>query len=368
MKTNQLLLHAPIGYTGYGVAGWNIARELYRQQFDLYVKPIMVGQLTPKHIFPLEDEKDQEIMQKLCFRQFNPKAPTVKIWHQFDLDTRIGTGKYVAFPFFELDIFTENEKFHLSIPDQIVVSSKWAKNILNDNQVQTPCEVVPLGVNIDIFDYERYEVNTTQQNEKYIFLNIGKWEIRKGHDILKDIFTKAFSPSDNVELWIAASSDCGIFSDKEIKEWHNYYSTGPMASKIKIIPRLPTQYDIAELISKSSCGIFPSKAEGWNLELLEMMSMNKPVIATNYSAHTEFCNDKNCMLINIDKLEPAFDGKWFNGDKGNWAKFEEKQIEQTINWMRYVYKNNIRDNQHGIETGKKFTWKNTVNQLISHIG
>ena len=99
-----------------------------------------------------------------------------------------------------------------------------------------------------------------------------------------------------------------------------------------------------------------------------MMSMNKPVIATNYSAHTEFCNDKNCMLINIDKLEPAFDGKWFNGDKGNWAKFEEKQIEQTINWMRYVYKNNIRDNKYGIETGKKFTWNNTVNQLISHIG
>jgi glycosyltransferase involved in cell wall biosynthesis len=368
MKINQLLLHSPIGYTGYGVVGWNIARELYKQQFDLYVKPIMVGQLTPQHIFPLEDPQDQQIMQELCFRYFNSKAPTVKIWHQFDLDTRIGTGEYLAFPFFELDTFTENEKFHLSIPDKILVSSKWAKNILDENKIRAICEVVPLGVNNNIFDYTKYTHDSSESNDKYIFLNIGKWEVRKGHDILKDIFTKAFGPSDNVELWIAASSDCGIFSDKEIKEWHNYYNTGPMASKIKIIPRLPTQYNIADLISKASCGIFPSRAEGWNLELLEMMSMNKPVIATNYSAHTEFCDQENCMLINIDKLELAFDGKWFKGNNGNWAKFEENQIEQTVEYMRYVYKNNIRKNPHGVKTGQKFTWTNTVNKMLSYIG
>ena len=56
-------------------------------------------------------------------------------------------------------------------------------------------------------------------------------------------------------------------------------------------------------MAKTDCGVFPARAEGWNLELLEMMSCNKPVIATNYSAHTEFCDDKNCMLIDIEDME-----------------------------------------------------------------
>jgi hypothetical protein len=90
------------------------------------------------------------------------------------------------------------------------------------------------------------------------------------------------------------------------------------------------------------------------------MAMNKPVIATNYSAHTEYCTNKNCYLVNIDDLEPANDGKWFNGS-GNWAKLGQNQLEQTIEHMRYVYNNRVDSNPEGVSTAEKYSWINTAN-------
>ena len=117
------------------------------------------------------------------------------------------------------------------------------------------------------------------------------------------------------------------------------------------------------MIANSDCGLYPSRAEGWNLELLETMAMNKPVIATNYSAHTEFCNNDNCMLVDIDSTEKAFDNKAFVG-QGNWAKIGPNQIEQTINHMRYCYNNKISTNNNGVITANIYSWSNTADEIL----
>jgi hypothetical protein len=84
------------------------------------------------------------------------------------------------------------------------------------------------------------------------------------------------------------------------------------------------------------------------------------VIATNYSAHTEFCNRDNSYLVDIDETEKAFDGKAFNG-QGNWAKIGQKQKDQTIEYMKYVCDNRIKNNPEGIKTAKKLSWNNSAN-------
>jgi len=360
----KILINTPVGYTGYGVVGWNLTKHLDLTGVDTTVFPISVQKFTS--LPQLDSEEENNLLVKLSHRSFDSKATCLKIWHQFDLAERIGTGKYIAFPFFEADKFNERELIHLNVPDELVVASQWAKDIILSNGINKQITVVPLGVNREIFNPELSNMRSRKDEDPYVFLAIGKWEIRKGHDILHEVFNKAFSPSDNVELWIAASSDKSCFSDKELFEWHNYYQTGPMKDKIKIIPRLPTQLDIANKIAQADCGIFLSRAEGWNLELLEMMSMNKPVITTNYSAHTEFCTDKNSYLVDIDELEPAYDGKWFFGH-GEWAKIGPNQKEQIINLMRLVAKSKITTNLAGLETGIKYSWQNSVDTLIKCI-
>ena len=205
-----------------------------------------------------------------------------------------------------------------------------------------------------------YNKYTKQNKDKYVFLNIGKWEIRKGHDILLDLFNKAFSNNENVELWILASeSTNGYSNEKELNQWKSMYKS----DRVKLFSGVKTHYDIANLIAQCDCGIYPSRAEGWNLELLETMAMNKPAITTNYSAHTEFCTNDNCYLVDIDETEKAFDGKAFKG-QGNWAKIGQKQIDDIISHMRYVYKNNINTNLNGLKTPELFSWDNSANHRV----
>jgi glycosyltransferase involved in cell wall biosynthesis len=347
MKIN---FNAPINPTGYGVASFGILKELSQKHDIAYF---------PKGQPVVYTQEDHDLVLKLIANQnnYDPASPTVKIWHQFDLAEHIGKGRYYAYPFFELDTILPLEKKHISTADTLFVSSQWAKDVILNNGLKIETHVVPLGVDTSIFKTELYK-KTTPTTDKYIFLNIGKWEIRKGHDILASLFSKAFPKEKDVELWVLASEHTNNYSTPEqLNEWKQKYSGD---SRIKISNGVETQYDIANIMSQASCGIFMSRAEGWNLELLECMAMNKPVIATNYSAHTEFCNNDNCFLIDIDETEPAHDGKAFYG-QGRWAKISNRQIDQCIDKMRYLYKNRIDTNSEGLNTAKRLSWNNSAN-------
>lgn len=345
-------LQTAIGGTGYGLAGLHLLKALSKDN-DICLS--MIGNPA------IDNKEDAEIINNAMFKQASVdyEATTVKIWHQFDLLNRPGKGKYLAYPFFEIDTFNDLEKHHLNFPDEIIVSSKWAKSIIEKNNINKPIKIVPLGVDRSIF-YPRVPKDKEKINN-YIFMTAGKWEIRKSHDIIIECFNRAFELNDEVELWLATHNV--FLTPEEEKRWNDLAQNSKLKSKIKIFPRMPSQTDLAHLMSYSDCGIYVSRAEGWNLELLETMAMNKPIIATNYSAHTEYCNSENCTLIDIYESEPAKDNKWFNGS-GNWAKITDSQKEHLIWHMREMYKYRTRENPAGLATAQQFSWENSANTLV----
>lgn len=350
-------LYCPIGGTGYGIAGLNIYKALTKTDNKI----TLFAMNSPNHC----GENNLEILNQGILNQesFDPSAPCVKIWHQFDLANRIGTGKYFAFPFFEINKFNDREKHHLDSCDEIIVSCSWAKNIIEQNNINKKTHIVPLGVDRTIFNHENFKDNHI--DDKYIFITVGKWEKRKSHDIIIELFNKAFEPTDDVELWMVTSNP--FLNNNLEQQWHDLALQSKMRQKIKLFPRIGTQEELANIMSYANCGIYPARAEGWNLDLLETMSLNKPVIATNYSAHSDFCNKENCYLVDVDELENAYDGLWFNGF-GEWAKIDEKQKEQIVFYMRELYKNRTTTNIAGVETAKKFSWENSAEKLLQCIG
>lgn len=349
MNNKQLNLFCPIGHTGYGITSLNIAKALHYHQLDLCLFPI--GQNIH-----CNNEEENKFCNSLIdkSKNFSYYAPSLKIWHQFDLATSIGKGHYYAYPFFELDSFVEKEIHMMNYVDFLFTSSKWAKSILLANGVKKPIFIAPLGVDTSIFNPP---IKIKYQSDKYIFFNIGKFEKRKSQEFLIEAFGKAFSLSDNVELRLIPQLETLKDSQKEIL--NQAINNCPLKDKIKLYNRLPTQYDIANFIWSSDCGLYLSRAEGWNNEILETMAINRPVIVSNYSAHTEYCNSKNSFLVKIDELETANDGVWFNGDSGKWAKLGQNQLDQTIDHMRYVYTNKIKLNPDGLNTAKFYSWLNT---------
>lgn len=349
---------APINQLGYGITGLNIVKAL---SLDNNISLFVIGQ--PQ----VTNQEDANIISQ-CIKNshfFDVDAPCIKIWHQHDMAQLAGRGTRIGFPIFELDKFNDVEKHQLQSLDKIFVCSEWAKKIIlnNTNLKNSNVTIIPLGVDSSIFEASKMSTNVPTR-----FFNCGKWEIRKGHDVLVNIFNDAFNEDDDVELLMMCENP--FCTEQEQNEWINLYKKSKLGSKIHIIPRQNTQQEVYNIMSQTHCGIFPARAEGWNLELLEMMACGKHVIATDYSAHTEFCNSNNTLLIPIKETETAYDGKWFHG-QGNWAKIDNDAIECTIEHMRKVHtlnKNNqLSINEHGVQTAQKFTWVNSGRNILNVI-
>tara|TARA_A100001201_G_scaffold143229_1_gene143992 strand:- start:1119 stop:2180 length:1062 start_codon:yes stop_codon:yes gene_type:complete len=342
---------APCNHLGYGVAGLNFLKALSNSN-DISYFPI--GEISAS-------EEDVPVLQKCVDNQscYDVHAPSVRLWHQHDLAQHIGKGMRVGFPVFELDTFTDREIHHMSSMDRLFVCSEWAKEVVSESCASLDIRVVPLAVNRSLF----FETLPNTEGPT-VFLNIGKWEVRKGHDVLIKGFCKAFSEQDNVELWMMNHNP--FLSEAEHQEWVRMYTTSPLGSKVKFLDRVGSHKEVADIIRMCDCGVFPSRAEGWNLEALEMMACGKKVITTAYSAHTEFCNDENSMMIPIKRKTEAYDGIWFKG-QGNWADIGLEEIDILAGYMRDVHKQKSSGmdiiNKEGIQTSKDFSWENSANKF-----
>jgi len=355
-------LYTPINSLGYGVVGYNVWKNL-REKADVTLWAIQNEQQIAPPV-QVSEEVINKIREDVDKQSDFHNATCLKIWHENQLGHRIGSGKFVALPFFEISKLNHRRLSHLKSADEIIVTSSWARDVLlnqkNSDQTawQSPyIHVIPCGVDREIFNENGCDDFPV---EKCIFFNCGKWEIRKGHDVLYKAFNAAFDSHAKVELWMMNENP--FLSPEETNSWHKLYRN----PKIKMLDRVQYQHELADIMKQTYCGVFPARAEGWNLEALEMMATGKHLIITDYSAHTEFCNEKNSRLINITQEEPMYDGKWFLGDNGNWASLEGDAFDQLVNHMREVYESWRTErtvNENGIQTSKELSWERCATKI-----
>lgn len=360
MKIN---LMCPINSLGYGYTGLNILKSLNKLNIEVALFPIGGVQVT---------SKEDEAVLKECLTNaayFDEKAPCIKIWHQHDMAQFVGKGAHIGFPIFELDRFNRLERHHLKSVDRLMVCSNWAKDVVKDNlgeSYESRTDVVPLGVDTSLF---QPALSDSKQKDT-IFFNCGKWEVRKGHDILIDVFTKAFTKDDDVQLWVMSENP--FCTEQEKNEWERLYTKTEhyKNGKIKLIPRVQSHQQVYNIMKEVDCGVFPSRAEGWNLEALEILACGKKLIITNYSAHTEFCTSKNSYLVNVKNKELAFDNKWFFG-QGSWASLDTENYQYIIDSMKLVHSAKksacLMLNQEGVKTANNFTWENSARKILDVI-
>ena len=349
---NELNLVAPFNTTSYGYVSCYVLSELKKLGCDIHSSPI--------HNVVAEQKFGPAISESIN-TPFFYNAPNLKVWHQHSLMSPVGRGPTFAFTFFELDTFNDKERHSLGFPDHLFVCSEWARQVVlnNTSRKAENTHVVPLGIDPDIFKPYKSPIK-----DKTVFLNCGKWELRKGHDILIEAFCRAFNSDDEVELLMMPHNF--FLSEEQTAEWRNYYTKNALGGKVRVLERQNTQEEVYNIMRQAHCGVFPSRAEGWNLELLEMMAIGKHVIATNNTAHTEYCDNENCLLIETPESEPAFDGVFFSGN-GNWAALGEHQVNKLAEHMKEVHlkrkKGELGVNVAGIATGESYTWVNTAKKI-----
>jgi glycosyltransferase involved in cell wall biosynthesis len=357
----------PINQTSMGLVGVNLLQALHDQGGEATLWPIPFKEATEAH------PKYHDLIRACCQREekYNKNAPSLRYWHPNNLVWHVGKGAHIGMTVFEKDSFTKLEQQQLQNQDYICVSTRWAEQILKKNNINVPVCRAPYGVDRQVFN-ENVPAGLPQLGEgnRTVFVNCCKTEIRKGHDILMDAFCKAFEPSDNVHLVVHWRNT--FMEEEEQNKWNRIYEKSKMGPNTTILKhRLATQVDVAMLLASADCGVFPSRAEGFNLPALECLAMGKHLIVTNYSGHTEFCNDRNSLLIPFrGAMEKCYDGKWFFGD-GQWLKWEKEETDSLVEHMRTIHKRKqsgeLQVNAEGVETSKEFSWEICAKKLLGFL-
>lgn len=355
-KMNKKKLKIRAGYAmmlGYGHVAGNLTKALDEiSELDVSVIPISIPHITTKF------DRFDTLINKV------PDRDTVclSIWHEFALiENALGSGKQLAYPFFEVNELDDLRKRNLNYVDQIIVASKWGREVLENNGIHKPIEVISPGVDSSIF----YPGKPNDPNSNYIFLNIGKFEERKSTKLIADLFNRAFEPTDNVELWFHCDAKL-VKIQKQLIEFVKYCTGTKMGARIKFSQPVQTDIGLANIIRGAHCGIFLTRAEGFGLPILQSIACGKPIISTNYSGHSEFVNSSNSLIVPISRFVPARDNIWFSG-LGTWADIDKNAQDITIEHMRNAYKNRLVDNYGVAETIQKFTWKNAAAAVFNLI-
>lgn len=354
----MLTLNFPVNSTSLGASAFHILENV-ETPFHLF--PIGGG-LDMSGFEPVPAEKIDKLTRSMVNALENHVVtnPAVRLWHHFASFERV-SNKQILYTFHEVDALTKCELNALNQQDHIIVPCTYNQKVFTDMGVKPPISVVPLGVDRSVFYPLEKHANKTGP---YIFVMAGKFEARKLHLETLQAFVSIFGNNPNVKLRCCVSNR---FVD--MKRVYGMISERVFQNKpptnIEFIDWLPTERDVADFFSHADCLISPSRAESFNLPLLQAMSCGIQVITNKDHAHADYVNENNAILVPNEGMVVARDDTFFKNDgRTNTGKWFNVSTNAIASAMIEAYKRGRSVNNNGIETSKQFSWKTTATEII----
>ncbi len=256
-----------------------------------------------------------------------------------------------------------NENLH-----GMMVASTFVRDLFRKAGIKIPIEVVlnALDDKVRASKTEDYPLKT---KKKFKFLHVSSARMRKGVDVLLKAYFSEFSGHDDVCLVIKSFPG----PDNLVNELLSDLKKENSPEVIHIYNPDLTDQELTNLVCTCDCGVYPSRAEGFGIPIAETMYHEKPVIATNYSAYLDFCNEENSFLIDYE-LKDAVDSEAVNlGAK--WAEPNQKDLQRK---MRFIYESFINETKSDLKiiedkvakakvAADNLTWENSANKALPFI-
>lgn len=241
--------------------------------------------------------------------------------------------------------------------DVISVMSSYVKEVLVQNGVEIPIEVVGLGAD-HILEYEPLPVSCFEPRS-FHFVHISSCFPRKGADILVNAFCREFRRSEDVRLIIKTfANPHNDIEDIVAKSFAQYRQHAP----IEIIWESFSPGEMRYVIENSQCLVAPSRGEGFGLPVAEAMLLGVPVIATIHGGHADLCSPEWMWPVEF-RLAPAH--THLTEGESYWAEPDGDSVAAR---MREVYKCGREEAAARTERAKayvraNFTWERVA---LSH--
>ena len=111
-----------------------------------------------------------------------------------------------------------------------------------------------------------------------------------------------------------------------------------------------------------------SKAEGWNLPLMECITCGTPAITTDWTGMSEYLQYYPSELkVRKDRDELANDNYWFKGNRGTWQIPDINYLKSILSQVKNSLEKYLRLSDKCVNSVKQFTWKNSALKLNNFI-
>jgi len=256
------------------------------------------------------------------------------------------------------------------IPDTILniikqhklwIPSEWGKKIAVSNGINPDLiSVVPEGVDINL-----YNPYLKPRDNIFRFLLIGKYEIRKSINECLEAFALEYGNNPSFELVIKSD----FFKDPTEKYNELMDKIKSLnVNNIKLVWGYQTKEELVNLYRYSTVFLFPTKAEGWGLPLIEAAATGLPLITTYYSAQTEFLQDikTSCVFVPYELNDincPEYKSFYpaINNNYGRWANITVDNIRLAL---KEAYTNYSALSQQATKNSdiirSKYSWANSA--------
>ena len=244
---------------------------------------------------------------------------------------------------------------------QLWLPTEWGRKISLENGLSpVQIDVVPEGV-----DGNTFHPYFKPTHDKFRFLLIGKYEMRKSVEESIDAFARVFGNNPNVELVIKSD----FFRNVEAKKAEldaKIASTG--ANNIKLLWGHRTIEDLSNLYRSADVFLFPSKAEGWGLPLIEAAACGLPLITTYHSGQTELKQyiKSSCVLVPYE-LEPIACPEYqefYPAPDGNYGKWAVSSVDSIAAAIKQAYDNyanlSVQAAKNSEIIRSKYSWANSA--------
>lgn len=260
----------------------------------------------------------------------------------------------ILFTMFESDKLPDDWRDYLEAADLIIVPSRWCQSVFEKYGIKNTI-MIPLGYDDTVYTFQDRSI-PKDTNKDFIFLHYNAFNLRKGFMELWEAFNKTFRKDEPVKLILKTT-----------------VKSLPMPITPREYPNVIIEqgnfedYEMAQLLSKAHCMVYPSRGEGFGLTPLEAMATGLPTILPNATGMTEYFNADYMYEVKVKQWVPATYTRYKGIDVG---KMAQSDVEDLGRQMRWVYDHQAEAKQKGQAASdyvKKWTWRKTADALKEQI-
>jgi glycosyltransferase involved in cell wall biosynthesis len=225
----------------------------------------------------------------------------------------------------ETDLLPKESQLAIRYIDAILVPSRFTRDVFR-KYTDKPVLLVPHPVGVDNVEEDvraRLGIGSGDFLVSFVF-SFGSSFERKNPLAVVDAFNRAFENVDNACL-VLKSSHGQKYPDDQAR----LQAAIARFPRIRLIDDIWPTARVMGLIAESNAFVSLHRCEGFGLPIAEAITLGVPVVATDWSGNTDFCDPENTCLVSasqttVDKSHPEFRGlegaHWAEPDIGHAAR------------------------------------------------